>query len=110
MNASISFYYEAMEKVALQLLQIMARGLSLPSDWLEDKMDHHQCALRLLNYPNLTQPAHPGQLRAGAHTDYGIITILKSGGPGLQVKKDISGDDWVSVPTFDDNDDWTRML
>lgn len=100
MKVHITSYYEAMENLALKILQIMARGLDLPPQWFEDKMDHHQCALRLLNYPNLTQAAYPGQLRAGAHTDYGIITILRSGGPGLQVKKDISGDDWVSVPDF----------
>jgi isopenicillin N synthase-like dioxygenase len=50
-------------------------------------------------------PARP--LRAGAHTDYGALTILKSGGPGLQVKKDVMGADgdgtedhheWVDVP------------
>ena len=41
----------------------------------------------------------PGQLRAGAHTDYGSLTILKSGGPGLQVAKDVDGEpSWVNVP------------
>mmetsp|Transcript_23456 Transcript_23456/g.50839 ORF Transcript_23456/g.50839 Transcript_23456/m.50839 type:complete len:138 (+) Transcript_23456:689-1102(+) len=44
----------------------------------------------------------PGQLRASAHTDYGALTILKSGGPGLQVKKDIESDDWVDVPYLQD--------
>lgn len=51
----------------------------------EDKTDHHACALRALNYPDLHTPPEPGRMRASAHTDYGVLTILKSGGPGLQV-------------------------
>ncbi|KAI2489442.1 iron ascorbate-dependent oxidoreductase [Fragilaria crotonensis] len=75
-----------------------------PSNPASDKMDRHQSALRLLNYPNVTEPTPPGQLRAGAHTDYGAFTILKSGGPGLQVKRDQTSDSWVDVPTFDSED------
>ena len=33
-------------------------------------------ALRALNYPEQHVPPQPGQLRAGAHTDYGSLTIL----------------------------------
>ena len=97
---AITNYYEAMEQLAMKLAQILAMGLELPRTHFVDKMDHHQSALRLLNYPNLTEPAQPGQLRAGAHTDYGAFTILKSGGPGLQVKRDQTNDSWLDVPTF----------
>jgi isopenicillin N synthase-like dioxygenase len=104
-ESAITNYYKAMENLALKLLQIMALGLDLPQDHFLDQMDHHVSALRVLNYPNLTKPAQPGQLRAGAHTDYGALTILKSGGPGLQVKRDTTTDSWVDVPTFDDSED-----
>jgi len=40
-------------------------------------------------------------MRASAHTDYGVITILKSGGPGLQVSKDRDPPTWVDVPTIE---------
>ena len=33
-------------------------------------------ALRLNNYPALQSPPLPGQLRAGAHCDYGSLTVL----------------------------------
>jgi isopenicillin N synthase-like dioxygenase len=102
-EGAITSYYQSMEKLAIMLLQIMALGLDLPENWFIDKMDHHCSALRLLNYPNLEIPVQPGQLRAGAHTDYGALTILKSGGPGLQVKRDQTSDSWVNVPTFDSN-------
>jgi isopenicillin N synthase-like dioxygenase len=112
-------YYAAMEDLAALLLRIFAMALDLPPDWFQDKTDHHMSALRVLNYfavdsendnvavdhkddqQNNDVPARP--LRAGAHTDYGALTILKSGGPGLQVKKDVVGGgkdehEWVDVP------------
>ena len=103
---ALTLYYGAMERLAASILEIMALGLGLPPHWFAEKMDHHVSALRLLNYPNLAAPAQPGQLRAGAHTDYGAVTILKSGGPGLQVKRDdaIDSSCWVDVPTFDSHD------
>ena len=59
-------------------------------------------ALRLNNYPALSQPPLPRQLRAGAHCDYGTLTVLMPhqgdrGGEGLQV---YSQDAWrdVDVP------------
>ncbi|KAI2506435.1 iron ascorbate-dependent oxidoreductase [Fragilaria crotonensis] len=103
-ESAIKNYYEAMEQLALSLAQVMALGLELSRNHFVDKMDRHQSALRLLNYPNVTEPTPPGQLRAGAHTDYGAFTILKSGGPGLQVKRDQTSDSWVDVPTFDSED------
>jgi isopenicillin N synthase-like dioxygenase len=90
-------YYGAMEGLAATLLQAFALGLDLPVNFFEDKIDHHSCALRTLNYPHQDTPPLPNQLRAGAHTDYGSLTILKSGGPGLQVRKDVDGEQWVDV-------------
>ena len=51
-------------------------------------------------------------IRAGAHTDYGAMTILKSGGPGLQLQLASSSTDetnntdnsplWIDVPHLED--------
>ena len=107
MVATHDAYYAAMEALAHKLLRGFALALDLDEDWFEDKFTHHQCALRTLNYPQVDGgEAKPGSIRAGAHTDYGAFTILYSGGPGLQVKKDVAtgggGEDqeggWVSVP------------
>ena len=126
MSVKYDRYYSAMEELAATLLQAFAVALDMPSNWFEDKIDHHMCALRALNYPDQGgQPPLPGQTRAGAHTDYGSLTILKSGGPGLEVRKDIEGrDDWVAVPHVQDafvinlgdlmrrwtNDKWSSTL
>jgi isopenicillin N synthase-like dioxygenase len=94
-------YYESMEGLASVLLEICAVALGLPSTWFYDKMDRHVCALRLLNYPRV-ENGRQGQIRASAHTDYGALTILYSGGPGLQVKKDMDGEDWLDVQDSSD--------
>lgn len=109
LKSALSAYYRALENLALLLLHIFAVALDLPNPeaWFQNKMNHHISALRILNYPPIELMDHesilPGQLRASAHTDYGVLTILKSGGPGLQVKKDVEeGHDWIDVPNLQD--------
>jgi isopenicillin N synthase-like dioxygenase len=117
---ALESYYASMEDLAALLLKIFAMALDLPPTFFQDKMDHHMSALRVLNYfavdddtdadtdvDSGDKAARPLILRAGAHTDYGALTILKSGGPGLQVKKDVGGSydgkeqveqEWVDAP------------
>jgi isopenicillin N synthase-like dioxygenase len=71
-----STYYRAVSELAAGLMQIFAVALNLPEDFFGDKIDRHCSAMRALNYPELSLPPKPGQLRAGAHTDYGSVTIL----------------------------------
>jgi len=79
-------YYQSMEQLSANLLSIFARALKLPDNWFENKIDHHRCALRFLNYPEQMKPPLPNQIRAGAHTDYGSLTILlQDNVGGLQV-------------------------
>lgn len=94
-------YYKAMEQLSATLLQSFAVALGLDEDWFADKIDHHASAMRALNYPILANAPKTNQLRASAHTDYGSLTILKSGGPGLQV---VTRDaHWVDVPYVNDS-------
>jgi isopenicillin N synthase-like dioxygenase len=101
---SMEQYYIEMENLSLTLLSIFAVALGLPEDWFLEKMNHHMSALRILNYfPLKLDSASPGSVRASPHTDYGALTILKSGGPGLQVKKGGSESDvWIDVPDLSD--------
>ncbi|NKB68730.1 MAG: isopenicillin N synthase family oxygenase [Candidatus Latescibacteria bacterium] len=92
-------YYQAMEKLAATLLQAFALGLGLDENWFADKIDRHISALRALNYPVLAEQPQKRQLRASAHSDYGSLTILKSGGPGLQVQS--REGTWIDVPFID---------
>ncbi len=54
-------------------------------------------ALRALNYPALERAPAAGQIRAGAHTDYGSLTILlpQAGSRGLEI---FSQGAWTEIP------------
>ncbi|GAA3729930.1 2-oxoglutarate and iron-dependent oxygenase domain-containing protein [Leifsonia bigeumensis] len=92
-------YYAAMSTLANRLMTMFAHGLDLPADFFADKIDRSPSALRAINYPEQSAPPEDGQLRAGAHTDYGTLTILRQelGRAGLQVRDDHS-DAWVDIP------------
>jgi isopenicillin N synthase-like dioxygenase len=90
-------YYRAMESLAATIMRMFALALELPEDFFRDKTDRHISGLRVINYPDQSRTPEPGQLRAGAHSDYGALTILKAQdvAGGLQVR-DRSGE-WVDV-------------
>lgn len=81
-------YYAAMETLTNDLMELFAIGMDLDPDFFVSRFTDHNSTLRLINYPPPDVPPMPGQLRAGAHTDYGALTILlgqdKPG--GLQVR------------------------
>lgn len=86
-QAAWTGYYRAMEALSHRLLDLFARALALPEGFFGDKFDHHPSVLRANLYPEQTEAPLPGQLRAGAHTDYGILTVLLTdqAAGGLQV-------------------------
>ena len=90
-------YFGAMADLSGRLLSIMAVGLGLPDDHFEPFLDHHSSAMRAINYPELDAPPQQGQLRAGAHTDYGTLSILRydDAPGGLEV---MGPDGWAAVP------------
>jgi isopenicillin N synthase-like dioxygenase len=57
----------------------------------------NQNLLRILHYPALDAPPEPGAVRAAAHGDINLITVLLAGSaPGLEAR-DTAGD-WHGVP------------
>jgi isopenicillin N synthase-like dioxygenase len=95
-------YWMAMEGLQDTLCRIFATALGLPEGWFVSYLDRHCSMLRALNYPEQLAPPLPGQLRAGAHTDLGMLTILKNEAAdgGLQVR-DLDGR-WHDAPTVED--------
>lgn len=56
-----------------------------------------QSLLRVLHYPPIDGDAEPGAIRAGAHEDINLLTLLPAANePGLQVKK--RDGSWLDVP------------
>jgi isopenicillin N synthase-like dioxygenase len=91
-------YFREMAGLAQRLLRIFAVALDLPETHFDALIDRHTSAMRALNYPGIDGDVLPGQLRAGAHTDYGTLTILlqedKPG--GLEVRT--ADGRWEPVP------------
>ncbi|MBT8413503.1 MAG: isopenicillin N synthase family oxygenase [Boseongicola sp.] len=91
-------YYDAAQSQGLAVLSIIAEDLGLPDDHFNALFQDPLSALRMLRYP----PASGAQneIGAGAHTDYGAITLLMTDGePGLQVQP--RGGDWIDVPSIE---------
>jgi isopenicillin N synthase-like dioxygenase len=93
-----SAYYVHMGTLASDLMRLSALALGLPESYFDGKIDRHISRLNVRLYPEQKTKPLPGQLRAGAHTDYGTVTILKPGDAigGLQIA-DTEGN-WNDVP------------
>lgn len=94
---ALQAYYRAMEKLAADLMRLMALALDLPEGRFARHIDRHISSLCLNHYPPLATAPQPGQLRAGEHTDYGSLTIVApTDAPGrLQVLTREDG--WMEV-------------
>ncbi|MGI3167571.1 isopenicillin N synthase family dioxygenase [Pseudooceanicola sp. C21-150M6] len=88
-------YYNATLALGVRLHEAVAWDLDLPKGHFAPNFTEPMATLRVLSYPEATGGA--GEIGAGAHTDYGSVTLLMTDGePGLQVKP--RGGDWTDVP------------
>ncbi|CAK7227684.1 hypothetical protein SCUCBS95973_006627 [Sporothrix curviconia] len=90
-------YYAAVLQLARSVLEILARGLPYGDDVFAEFMANDPlCNLRLLHYPP-QRSEDVRQLGAGAHTDFGAVTLLyQDTAGGLEVLDAATGD-WVPV-------------
>jgi len=90
-------YLEEMHRLARRLRGGIAQALGHPDGHFEARFDDRSSSLRVINYPDPEEPPAEGQLRAGAHRDYGFLTILRSDDApgGLEVQM-LDGR-WVEV-------------
>ena len=95
-------YYLAMDQLGARIMEVLAVALKLDPDFFVPYHTHHISALRTQNYPSLSRKILPGQLRAGAHSDYGSVTILRPDPfvDGLEVKSPHGG--WIKAPVVSD--------
>ena len=91
-------YYEEMSALAATLRSVFAAALGLDPDYFEDRFQGHLSSLRVIDYPEQSEPPAPRQLRAGAHSDYGVLTVLRTEDApgGLQVRT--RDGRWSDVP------------
>jgi len=94
---AVTAYYQATEKLGADLMRIFALALKLPEDFFADKINRHISALRIINYPEQPTAPLPGQLRAGAHSDYGTLTILLGENQPGSLEVHTRNGGWTSV-------------
>lgn len=66
--------YAEFDRVGLRLLSAIARHLGLEPHWFDSAVENGNSVMRLLHYPPVS-PQAPG-VRAGAHEDINLITLL----------------------------------
>ncbi len=87
-------YYRALSEVAARLMSVMALALELPANYFESMIDRPITSMRAIRYPKIDDPP-AGSLRAGAHADYGTLTILQTDDvAGLEILRD---GQWAAV-------------
>ena len=84
-------YWDAVEELGFVLVDVFAAALGQPDGWFRPFVDRSISVLRANNYerrPGAPEPLD-GQLRMGAHADYGSLTILLADRvEGLQLRGD----------------------
>ncbi|ROV91399.1 hypothetical protein VPNG_09978 [Cytospora leucostoma] len=90
-------YYSAVLELSLKVLEILARGLPYGDDIFQDFVSNDPvCIMRLLHYPPQASK-NERQLGAGAHTDFGAITLLlQDSAGGLEILDQKTGT-WHAV-------------
>jgi isopenicillin N synthase-like dioxygenase len=77
--------YRAFDALGLRLLSAIARSVNLPANYFDDKVDFGNSVLRVIHYPPMPPEPTPS-VRAGAHEDINVITLLLGAEePGLEV-------------------------
>ena len=77
--------YEAFDALGRRLLAPIARTIGLPENYFDDKVNYGNSVLRVIHYPPMPPEPTPS-VRAGAHEDINVITLLLGAEePGLEV-------------------------
>ncbi|EWC48206.1 hypothetical protein DRE_02310 [Drechslerella stenobrocha 248] len=113
----LSGFYDSCHDLCVRLLQLFAMGLKIDESaggkhWFSARHDRSGPSgsiLRLLHYPVIPEDAGyvpEKDIRAGAHSDYGSITLLfqRPGQEGLE----ILSKGWQPVPVHPDGVDASR--
>ena len=74
-QATFEALFAELDRVGATILSRIAIDLGLAEDWFDPAIDEGNSVLRLLHYPPVPD-GQDGALRAGAHEDINLITLL----------------------------------
>jgi isopenicillin N synthase-like dioxygenase len=99
LREAVVAYHQAAASVCGRVMQAVAVGFGLPDGYFDAAHDPHNGSVVLLHYPPLTGPLESGQLRSGAHTDFGTMTLLFHYGDagGLEIQRPDGS--WLAAPS-----------
>ncbi len=76
LDATLVEVYRAYERLAEDMMRLFGAALRLPAGYFDGVLSRHFSILSCHHYPVLTEAPRSDQLRTGAHTDYGAMTLL----------------------------------
>ncbi|MDR9754869.1 2-oxoglutarate and iron-dependent oxygenase domain-containing protein [Pseudomonas sp. SZMC_28357] len=99
-EALMEQHYLDMQALAQTLLRAMTLALGIERDFFDSRFAEPVSVLRMIHYPPRHTASSDEQQGAGAHTDYGCITLLfQDAAGGLQVRN-VDGQ-WIDAPPID---------
>lgn len=94
--------FNALEEAGHVMLEALAPKLDVSTDFFREMATDGNSILRLLHYPPIPDGADPNAIRAAAHEDINLITILvAANGAGLELL-DRNGE-WLAINTDPQN-------
>jgi isopenicillin N synthase-like dioxygenase len=96
-RAQLLAYHTALRQLGDRLLGLLAVSLELPPDFFVPMYRRPNALVRLLHYPPQPAAGDARQIGAGAHTDWGGLTLLAQDDTGgLEVQT--AAGDWIAAP------------
>lgn len=95
-------FQDRCHEFCLRIFETLARALEIDEDWFVTRHDRTKgpsgTVLRMLYYPKVLDIEDGVDIRAGAHSDFGSVTLLfqQPGQPGLEIHS--PDGDWLPVP------------
>jgi isopenicillin N synthase-like dioxygenase len=101
-RSTMGVYIDAQLKICHEIMGLVALAFELQQDYFEPTLQDPMVTLRLLRYPPHPPNADERLFGAGAHTDWGAVTVLAQdaqGGLEVQLPSGL----WISAPPVADS-------
>jgi len=75
-RSQVEWLYTEIDQLGMRLLEALTGPLNVPTDTFDKMASDGNSVLRLLHYPPIPETADPKAVRAAAHEDINLITLL----------------------------------